>query len=267
MLRCGVCLAALALTTIVTSPVFADTVDDLLKKVDAKRYSPIEHGLMDLKVEVKNPMFAMNPAMANAQIFLYWKSPDKKAARIEGLDPGMAGMMGQMLEGLKGMLATIIPEPYDKQREKFDYTLSTEGDYTVLTGVPKPGTEEAKGIKQVKIWFNADGLPVRQESEGEVSSKMEMTYTEKDGKFLVESAKGEADAGQMGMQQIEMSMSYAQVEGMWFPAKIVQNMGGMSLEFTFEGYEVNKGLDDSLFGSSGTESDPGDGGTDDRGEK
>ena len=250
MLRCGACLAALALAAVVASPAFADEVDDYMKKVDALRYSPAEHGLKDLKVEFKNSMFAMNPAMASMQVFVYWKAPDKSTARIEGVEGAMAAQMGAMADSFKGYAKLIVPETMSMTREKFDYTMSEEDGMVVLTGVPKPGTDEATAITQTKTWFDDRCLAVRMVSEGQNPTSMEITYLEKDGKFLTESTKGEAEVPQMGKQAMTMTFTYTQVDGMWFPDVITQQVMGMTLDTSFTGYEVNKGLDDSLFDSA-----------------
>lgn len=253
MLRCGVCLAALALAAIVASPVFADELDDVLKRVDSLRYTPAEHGLKDFKVEVKNSMFAMNPAMANMQVFVYWKAPDKSTAKVEGVDPAMAGQMGPMIEGMKQFGKMIVPEPMSMMREKFDYTLTQEDGQTVLIGVPRPGTDEASVIDRTKTWFDDRGLPVKYVSEGQGASTMEMTYLEKDGKYLIETTKGEVETGQMGKQAMTMTFRYTQIDGMWFPESLTQEVMGMKIEIGFSGYVINKGLDDALFG--GTDED------------
>lgn len=250
MLRCGACLAALALAAVVTSPAFADEVDDYMKKVDALRYSPVEHGLKDLKVEFKNSMFAMNPQMAAMQVFVYWKAPDKSTARIEGMEGPMAAQMGAMADSFKGYTKLIVPESMSMTRDKYDYTMSEEDGMVVLTAVPKPGTDEAAAVTQRKTWFDDRGLPVRMVSEGEQASSMEMTFLEKDGKFLVETTKGEAVMPQVGKQAMTMTFSYTQVDGMWFPGTITQQVMGMNMEMSFTGYEVNKGLDDSIFDSA-----------------
>ncbi len=247
MLRCGACLAALALAALVASPVFADETEDFMKKVDGLRYSPAEHGLKDFKVQVKNSMFAMNPAMAQMQVFVYWKAPDKSAAKIEGVEGAMAAQMAPMADSMKAMAKMIVPEPMSMMREKFDYTLTKEDGMVVLIGVPKPGTDEAGAITQTKTWFDDRGLPVRLLSEGKSASNMEMTYVEKEGKFLIETTKGEVETGQMGKQAMTMTFSYTQIEGMWFPEALTQEVMGMKIDMSFAGYEINKGLDDALF--------------------
>lgn len=249
MLRCGACLAALALAAVVASPAFADEVDDFMKKVDSLRYSPAENGLKDMKVQYKSSMFAMNPAMASMQVFIYWKAPDKAACKIEGVDDAMAGMMGPMTESFKGFAKLIVPEPMGMTRDKYDYTMSKEDGMVVLTAVPKPGTDEAATVTQRKTWFDDRCLPVRMASEGQSPSSMEITYLEKGGKFLVESNKGEAVVPNLGKQAMSMSFTYTEIDGMWFPDVITQQAMGQSFEMSFTGYEVNKGLDGSLFES------------------
>ena len=255
MLRCGACLAALALAAVVASPAFADEVDDFIKKVDALRYSPAEHGLKDMKVQFKSSMFAMNPAMASLQVFIYWKAPDKAACKFEGVDDAMAGMMGPMTESFKGFAKLIVPESMGMTRDKYDYTMSKEDGMVVLTAVPKPGTDEAATVTQRKTWFDDRCLPVRMVSEGQSPSSNEMTFLEKDGRFLVESNKGEAVVPNVGKQSMTMSFTYAQVDWMWFPDVITQQVMGQSFEMSFTGYEVNKGLDDAIFDSSAKNED------------
>lgn len=248
MLRIGVCLF---LATFVASPVLADEVDDFFKKADDLRYSPADHGLKDLKVEMKNSMLAMNPMMAKLKIFLFWKSPDMKAAKIEGAEGPMAAQMGQMAEGMKSSLGIVVPQPYHTQKDKFDFKVEKDADGVRLVGIPKEGSEEAKMVTKVTTWFDDRGLPIRQESEGQATAKMEMTYVEKDGKFLLDTMKGEMNSP-MGQAPTSMSVKYTQIEGMWFPETMDQEMGGMKIQITYTGYEVNKGLEDSIFETKAT---------------
>lgn len=248
MLRCGAALVAL---TLAASPLFADEAEDFLKRAYAARYSPADHGLKDLRVEFKNNMFAMNPAMAGVHFIFYWKAPDKKACKVDGAQGPAAAQMAMMAQGMaKGLAPMIVPGTYESQAKKFDFAVSADGDLTKVAMTPKPGTEEASMITSTTLWFDKRNLPVRQETQSIQGGPMtvELTYVEKDGKLLVETVKGE-QAG----QPVGATITYTQVEGMWFPETITQEQMGMKVVISLEGYEVNKGVDDSLFGEGGGE--------------
>lgn len=247
MLRCGAALVALALTA---SPLFADEAEDFLKKAYAARYTPADHGLKDLRVEMKNSMFAMNPAMANVHFILYWKAPDKKACKVEGAEGPAAAQLGAAAQGMaKGLAPMIVPGTYESQAKKYDFAVSADGDLTKVVMTPKPGTEEASILTSTTLWFDKRDLPVKSENQtSQGAMAAELTYVEKDGKFLVETIKGE-----QGGQPVGTTIAYTQVEGMWFPESITSEQMGMKVVTSFEGYEVNKGVDASLFGEGGEE--------------
>ncbi|GEM_PF-3595107 len=248
MLRCGICFAALALASVVASPALADNVDDFMKQVDSVRYSPAEHGLKDVKVQVHNRTADQDFALSKAKVFVYWKSPDKYTANAEGLDPASAARLGPIIAGMKEYGKMIVPESMCIMREKFDYTISRERGKTVLIGVPKPGTIEAKAITRTKTWFDDRHLPVKVVNEGPCASWLEMTYVKKDGKFLLATTKGELDTGPMGMEAFAQTWTYTQIDGTWFPTKYKEVAMGGESETSFSGYEINQGLEDSLFG-------------------
>ncbi len=245
MLRIGVCLF---LATFVAAPLRADEIDDFFKKVDSLRYSPVDHGLKDVKVEVKNSMYTA--MMPNLKIFLYWKSPDKKTAKVEGLEGPAAAAGAQMAKGMEALVGIIIPQPYHDMRADLDFVLEKDAEGVKVVATPKPGNKMAQMFTKQTTWFGENGLPTRLETEGKMPGHRTMKFLEKDGSFLLDSMDGEQTTP-MSPQPVKqtLTMHYTQIEGIWLAESVDQEIGDRKITSTMEGYEVNKGIDDSVFES------------------
>lgn len=244
-------LLSLALTFAGGRPLSADDSADakaFLEKFDAMMYYPQDHGLKDFSCSVDNSMFKMSPMTAKMKITLYWKSPNLRAAKVEGLDDSNP-MMAQMKSQMKHMTDMVVRERYTSHLQAFDYTMTKDGDRTKLVGTRRKDAPSGDDLPPGEtFWFDGQGRLVEAITQGAQGAAhlTDMTYTEKDGQLMFDGMKMSGEGGGQKMSAT-MNFEYEQVGGIWLVGKLKQNMGQMKMDMLFTDYQVNTGLADSIF--------------------
>ncbi|MBI3096669.1 MAG: hypothetical protein HYY93_00255 [Planctomycetes bacterium] len=234
----------------------------LFEKVDAQMYYPQDQGLKDLSCSMASTMFKMNPMTAKMKILLYWKSPGKRAAKLDGVDdsnPMMAQMGEQMKRGMGRMVDMIVRERRSDHLDRYDYVVDKDGELTRVTGTLKEGMGK-KGDPETEVfWVDAQARMARMEMETEAGkvTVADIKFVEKGGKLLWESMSQSGGAGGGGMRpggggksNATSSFEYTQVKDYWVISKMSTTspmMQNMKMVMEFSDYRVNEGIDDSVF--------------------
>lgn len=109
----GLAVLLLACLTGVVSA--AETVESLVKKVDAKLYYPQTQGMRSLQADVKSSWLQQQlqqaPEARNARLTFYWAQPYRLRFRITGVPASLADQARQVERQLSMWGERIVPKP------------------------------------------------------------------------------------------------------------------------------------------------------------
>ncbi len=222
-----------------------DSIPDIVRRVVEKYYHPAAAGLRDLQVEVRSARLAAS--LQGTRILLYWKTPDRAAARLvdppAALAPRAAAIEGQLAD----LVHDLVPRGLIEQVKESEIRVEEDGALTHLVLAPRRGSPDAGMI--MHYWFDADLRLVRRITESVVAGKSHrteltsITVDETDGHFFVKEMKGATPNG-----PIRIRWEYAKVGSYWLPKRVVRAIGDEPEEATeYVDARVDSGLSDDLF--------------------
>lgn len=232
-----------------------DDVIEFLRKVEEKTYYPQDKGVQSLSADVEFSITPEMPGLEDISIKTYFKMPDKRATKIEGLpdDPGYEDLR-ELIEGISEML---VPETLDEEIEENDFEMEDDGNLVKVTKTAKPGTDAAKHYREVITWYGEDFLPVKgmgENAEGQTFVITDFKLKERDGKYLLRSMSADVETEVHGTVKLKLSCFYKNIDGVWLLSKVkrkivYEDRGGMGVEFVFKfkNYELNGEIDDEIF--------------------
>lgn len=247
------CILVLSLSSIAAFP--QDDVIEFLRKADEKNYYPQHNGVQSLSADVEFSSTPEMPDLEDISIKTYFKMPDKRATKIDGLpdDPSYKDFR-ELIESTCKML---VPETLDEQLKEYDFKMEKDGELVKVTQTPKPGTEAAKDYAELITWYSEELLPVRstvEDPDGQTYDITDFKFKERNGKYFLRSVSASTETETYGTIRARLLFFYKNIEGVWLLSKVkrkivYEDCGGTEIEFIFEfkNYELNVQIDDEIF--------------------
>jgi hypothetical protein len=222
-------------------------------------YQLEDQGLKDLAVVLNTPLFRAGGIFKHIKVMVYYKTPDRHCLDILGLPEETRDIylktlkpvstLTRYLFGLGSILVKVLKDS--------EVEVTREEKLFKIKAVPK--TEALrKEFQRITLWVDESFKPVRifQESPDLGAITVQLTMVEEKGKYLLSALRVNGVKGIEG--EVRMKIKYETIEKKYrLPATIQLVMvkkgegeapvEGEPQDFHFKEYQINKGLDDSIF--------------------
>lgn len=228
----------------------AETLESLIKKVDAKLYCPQKEGVRTLQADVKSSMLERllqnNPEAKNVQLKFYWSQPSHQRFALTGVPDSLSYQASEFESQLSMWGDLLVPKPLAVALADYKATLSeNEKSYVVDART----TDPAAPIWAMKYTINKETfLPTRWSiSTDQFDADVDITYERlASGQYLAVGMKAQADG-----TVVPIKLTYKRV-GKWTLAQTLavsfeSSDGTQQLTLSLSNHKVNQPIPAGTF--------------------